>query len=103
MPNATDQPPGRQFGNSQCPRCGGQLVCYVSSPTGWKIPERRLYFSCRCGIIAVRSEKSRMIGIDRERKIDGLVSLTMALGLARRFGTEYGPRVFGLGGLTLSG
>ena len=77
VPNATDQPPGRQFGNSQ-------LVCYVSSPTGWKIPERRLYFSCRCGIIAVRSEEEQN-DWDRERKIDGLVALTLALGLARRF------------------
>lgn len=41
----------------KCPRCDQEMVCYVSSPAGWRVKERRLYFSCRCGIIAARSEE----------------------------------------------
>ena len=39
----------------KCPRCDQQMVCYVSSPAGWQVNERRFYFSCRCGMIAARS------------------------------------------------
>lgn len=41
----------------KCPRCDQEMVCYVSSPLGWQVKERRLYFACRCGMIAARSEE----------------------------------------------
>ena len=42
---------------NKCPRCGGAMVCYVSSPIAWGAIERRLYFSCRCGMIDARNEE----------------------------------------------
>jgi hypothetical protein len=41
----------------KCPRCNDEMICYVSSPTGWEVKERRLYFSCRCGMVAARNEE----------------------------------------------
>ena len=42
---------------NQCPRCGGAMVCYVSSPVAFGMIERRLYFSCACGMIAAHNEE----------------------------------------------
>jgi hypothetical protein len=33
------------------------MVCYVSSPIAWGAIERRLYFSCTCGVIAAVNEE----------------------------------------------
>ena len=44
-------------GSMKCPRCGLEMICYVSSPGGYQVQQRRLYFSCQCGMIAARSEE----------------------------------------------
>ena len=62
MPKSNDVARAYQFfcnshQKNQCPRCGGALmVCYVSSPIAEGRIERRLYFSCKCGMIAARNE-----------------------------------------------
>jgi hypothetical protein len=33
------------------------MTCYISSPVGWQVKARRLYFSCKCGMIAARNEE----------------------------------------------
>jgi hypothetical protein len=35
------------------------MICYVSSPVGSQARQRRLYFSCQCGIVAARNEEQR--------------------------------------------
>jgi hypothetical protein len=44
----------------KCPRCGLEMVCYISSPVGWRVQQRRLYFSCQCGMITARNEDERV-------------------------------------------
>jgi hypothetical protein len=44
----------------KCPRCGLEMVCYVSSPVVTQRQQRRLYFSCPCGMIAARNEDETM-------------------------------------------
>jgi hypothetical protein len=41
----------------KCPRCDQEMVCYVSSPVEGQGTERRLYFACRCGMMAARNEE----------------------------------------------
>ena len=63
VPNESKQPP-KVFGDShtnKCPRCDGAMVCYVSSPIGWRVTERRLYFSCKCGMIVAVNEEDGWI------------------------------------------
>jgi hypothetical protein len=43
---------------NKCPRCGGAMICYVSSPMAGGMAERRLYSSCTtCGMIAAHNEE----------------------------------------------
>jgi len=57
VPNEIKQPP-----KNKCPRCDGAMVCYVSSPIGGRGTERRLYFSCKCGMIVAVNEEDVWIG-----------------------------------------
>ncbi len=55
-----DLPSDQLLGDShpnKCPRCGGAMVCYVSSPIAPGRIERRLYYSCQCGMIAAVNEE----------------------------------------------
>jgi hypothetical protein len=56
---------------NQCPRCGGAMVCYVSSPIVWGAIERRLYFSCKCGMIATANEEDVLISPNVPRTLHG--------------------------------
>jgi len=40
----------------KCPRCAEEMVAYVSVPIDKHGTERRLYFSCECGMLAARNE-----------------------------------------------
>jgi hypothetical protein len=41
----------------KCARCGQDMLCYVSSRVGGHVKQRRLYFSCKCGMIAAHNEE----------------------------------------------
>ena len=47
------------------------MVCYVSSPVAFGMIERRLYFSCACGMIAARNEEDVVISPPALRIEDG--------------------------------
>jgi hypothetical protein len=44
------------------------MVCYVSSPVGWRVKARRLYFSCACGMIAARDEEEHVTAPDQSEE-----------------------------------